>query len=755
MTLRVVAQSTGSTGGSVTLQSVLATGLNAGDVGADPAGTAESLVSSITPASIGAATPASVTSAVASEATARATAVSAITPSSIGAESAGTAATLVASVTPASIGAATPASVTSAVASEASARSVALSALAALQLPLAGGTMTGPIGGLLDRGGQIFNVKAYGAKGNLTRLTDGAMTAGSATLTNSTSAPYQTTDVGKLVAVTGAGASGVLLVTTIQAYVSSSQVTLAVSASTTVSGAVTYYGTDDSAAFQTAINAAGAVGGSVFAWGSFALGGNGTGVNGSLLPVNGVRIMGAGTGNTILYPFGTTSAFYGTFSTGSPLTDFGADGFSIDGSCQGPSFSVNITGLRAQYCSHCTFKDLVIQNCVATGLSTDYLTQGTTIHNVRSIGNGRLNQGGGSGSGSSGIGIGTGQFPVEAFVVSDCYAYGNGRYGIFVESETGNHSIGARVIGCYAEGNYNHGFGDSGCSGAVFEGCIAYNNHFSGFSVDTGTVSAIPGDNTHFVGCYSYGNSQHGFAYTGLSSNSGNGNLSFTGCKAYLNSSCGFNIAPATGRILNGLSIQNCEAYQNGADGFLHAGPGTINNLRIVGSRFSDNGQTSSSNDGIRLNASVTGFSIIDNRLYDDGTTKKQAYAIYVATGVTLTTGQIANNDLRGNLTGAISQNGTLASDVLIHDNHGYNPVGLVTVAVPASATATAVAPYPQNFYVTAGGSTVACAVTNATGVSQTVATIPSGGFGVISVPAGSSLTPTYTSAPTWSVQGL
>jgi hypothetical protein len=36
----------------------------------------------------------------------------------------------------------------------------------ASKLPLAGGTMTGPITGFEDKGGQVFNVKAYGATGN-------------------------------------------------------------------------------------------------------------------------------------------------------------------------------------------------------------------------------------------------------------------------------------------------------------------------------------------------------------------------------------------------------------------------------------------------------------------------------------------------------------------------------------------------------------------------------------------------------------
>ena len=90
-----------------------------------------------------------------------------------------------------------------------------------------------------------------------------------------------------------------------------------------------------------------------------------------------------------------------------------------------------------------------------------------------------------------------------------------------------------------------------------------------------------------------------------------------------------------------------------------------------------------------------------------------------------------------------------------LRDNVGINPVGLVTVAVPASGTAVAAAFYDRWFYITAGASTCAVAVTDAGGASQTVATIPCGGCGAVRVPAGSPMTPTYSSAPTWTVQGL
>ena len=102
-----------------------------------------------------------------------------------------------------------------------------------------------------------FDVTKYGAKGNGRTVLDGAMNSGQPTLTCSTSTPFVLTDVGKSILVKGAGASGVTtLVTTISAYVSPSQVTLAANAGATITGAIVAYASDDTAAFQAAVNAA-------------------------------------------------------------------------------------------------------------------------------------------------------------------------------------------------------------------------------------------------------------------------------------------------------------------------------------------------------------------------------------------------------------------------------------------------------------------------------------------------------------------
>lgn len=81
----------------------------------------------------------------------------------------------------------------------------------------------------------------------------------------------------------------------------------------------------------------------------------------------------------------------------------------------------------------------------------------------------------------------------------------------------------------------------------------------------------------------------------------------------------------------------------------------------------------------------------------------------------------------------------------------GYNPIGLVTVAVPASAAAVAAVPYDRTVYVTAGTDPVTCAIANGPTIK-----VPAAACVPVFVPAGKTLTPTYTAThpPTWVVEG-
>lgn len=110
---------------------------------------------------------------------------------------------------------------------------------------------------LANSAGGFVSVKSYGAVG------DGAAVSATVTINSgspnltATGASFVSGDVGKLIAVPGAGASGGTLVTTIISYTSATQVTLAANAGTTVTttSKVIHYGTNDISAVNSAIAA--------------------------------------------------------------------------------------------------------------------------------------------------------------------------------------------------------------------------------------------------------------------------------------------------------------------------------------------------------------------------------------------------------------------------------------------------------------------------------------------------------------------
>jgi hypothetical protein len=157
-----------------------------------------------------------------------------------------------------------------------------------------------------------LNVKTvYGAKGDYTHfssagtnLNDGAMTNGSATLACASTTPFTSADVGKVISVPGAGVAAATLNTTIAAFVDSGHVTLASTASATVSGQTISYGTDDTGAIQAALDAA-ANGGTAFNQGAIVYFPAGRYlVAGLTLSGSGVTLLGCGIGDTASGGFG-------------------------------------------------------------------------------------------------------------------------------------------------------------------------------------------------------------------------------------------------------------------------------------------------------------------------------------------------------------------------------------------------------------------------------------------------------------------
>jgi hypothetical protein len=94
---------------------------------------------------------------------------------------------------------------------------------------------------------------------------------------------------------------------------------------------------------------------------------------------------------------------------------------------------------------------------------------------------------------------------------------------------------------------------------------------------------------------------------------------------------------------------------------------------------------------------------------------------------------------------------------VIARNCHNYNPHGAITVTVPGTGVATTALHYDSMFYITAGAST--CTIVRNTngygGGAGPSVTIPAGAFAPVFVPANTNITPTYTNAPTWVVDGI
>jgi hypothetical protein len=105
--------------------------------------------------------------------------------------------------------------------------------------------------------------------------------------------------------------------------------------------------------------------------------------------------------------------------------------------------------------------------------------------------------------------------------------------------------------------------------------------------------------------------------------------------------------------------------------------------------------------------------------------------------------------DFRGtNITVA---NAFASKPAVVRNCRNYNPVGAVTVNVPATGVAITADSFDRVFHITAGSSTCSCVLS---GSGPTVL-IPVAALATIIVPARITLTPTYTNAPTWVVEGL
>lgn len=139
---------------------------------------------------------------------------------------------------------------------------------------------------------------------------------------------------------------------------------------------------------------------------------------------------------------------------------------------------------------------------------------------------------------------------------------------------------------------------------------------------------------------------------------------------------------------------------------------------------------------------------VANNTLYNitSGTAAQYGILLYAATNTL-----VSDNNLTGMSGSSLTPISVLstATGTIVRDNLGFNPVGVKTVSVPSSGSATTAQIYDQTFYITASTGTTTAQISNGPTI-----TIPASSLAAIRVPAGQTLKPTYTNAPTWAVEG-
>lgn len=496
--------------------------------------------------------------------------------------------------------------------------------------------------------------------------------------------------------------------------------------------------TDVSAAIQAKIDAATAAGG-----GDVYLPAGICRLESALTPANKVNLIGSRFGRTVLKPVGVISAIRGPFDIGTPLTDASFRGFEIDGSLQtldAGAYNYQTKGINIQYLVRCSFQDLYIHGCGASGLGAGFLDT-VTIERVTANGNGRLNDG--SGPGASGIGIGIGMWPAENFTISDCTANNNAHAGVFIELQGGGTTtVGAKVVGCYAEGN-KYGFEDAGGTGAQWIGCVARANTQDGWSASTGTISSgFPGRRGVVMGGSFESNLRHGLHYDASAYAGGGGSYSIVGVVAALNAVDGIRVTSGPG-TLRTLRIEAASCASNGECGLRFTGASTISDVVVANGTFINNGTNTGASvrDGIHLGATLSRATIIGNDCTDYQGTKTQQNGISTLTGKTLADVSIINNSVSGNASASISHAATMThtNGGGFRNNGGYNPQGSATNTPGASPWTYTAGDTPEDVYLLN-----ATAITSIVQNSQTI--YNAGGTStMVHLEPGQSMVVTYT----------
>jgi microcystin-dependent protein len=311
----------------------------------------------------------------------------------------------------------------------------------------------------------------YGAVGDCIRIDDAAITSSDSTLT-SASDPFTADDVGKHIVVVGAGAAGVPLQTTIASFTGAGEVELADAAATTVSDAVSYFGTDDGPALRS-MAAAGIAGTAVYRLreGASYLVATGAGDD-----ITGVSF-GNFTDNVTVFAYGSkivgTDAVQGSSAAASLLRFFPDDHAA-------PAYPKTVTWYGGEICLEACTRSTPGGHFIG-GMSIGYVH--TRLKDI-------VFNHGTSTPDSAAIGVGGGDQSIYlpgnlSAIVDGCVFIGSPDQGVYIDNQPAADSRFVKVKNCHfyrnARGVGVHG----GAEKWIVEGCTFIENEMGVYTPGT------------------------------------------------------------------------------------------------------------------------------------------------------------------------------------------------------------------------------------------------------------------------------
>jgi hypothetical protein len=604
--------------------------------------------------------------------------------------------------------------------------------------------------GLADRDATVLDVKDFGAKCDLTRLTDVTTTASSAVI-SSASYTFTGTDVGKYITIAGAGAAAAVLNATISSA-SGGNATLSTTAGTSIAGTgAAVFGTDDQPAIQAAFNRGSTLGGAmVFLPGASV-------VASSILAKSNVGMFGLGAGRSILFWINTGSMTSAVIqglsgSTSVPYNDCHFRDFEIDCSAATQA-TYNVAGkcFYVQFMVRPRFQNLYLHDSPASALGVDYLVEAVITGNTIT-GAGRLQDGTQLGGAGIGIAVGSG-FAFESMTVSGNTVLDSATYGIFFEAQGTTNVTNAWAavtnnIVRIKNASGSRGIGDCGLSyfECVGNTIVGQTSGIDGIVANKTTTNTGPGGVDGMIANNQIENCLNGIAisYNAVFPTATVCRYNILGNKIVSSRNFGINVQTDGTHVIDTLVIKDNYITKSTNAGILLLGAGGFKDVDIIGNSLSNNGQSPSLTryaTGISVAAAgtVARLRVMANSSYDNQGSPTQAYGLIVDT-TTVTGAFISGNDFSNNVSGGINitGGGTVAGSII--GNKGYNPLGASSVTPGASPWTYTAGNTPETLYLRGG--TVSGVVKN----SQTLFTATPA---QIDLMPGEATVITYSVAPT------